>query len=155
MCKWFVDIKLSIHFGEDKITCILLSKYKNLPELNIIFDNNRIKQFHIAEYHGCYLDANLSGEYTTMKSLKKTNAKLQFLYRQNELLNPKLQRLLCNSLVQPHFEYACISWYPFVSKKVRKKIQVTQNKFIHFCLKLKGYLRYKTIICNKLSLMCD
>ena len=131
VCKWFVDIKLSIHFGEDKITCILFSKYKNLPELNIIFDNNRIKQFHIAEYNGCYLDANLSGESTAMKSLKKTNGKLQFLYRQNEFLNPKLQRLLCNFLVQPL--WICVYFLvPFVSKKVRKKIQVTQNKFIHF-----------------------
>ena len=71
VCKWFVDIKLSIHFGEDKITCILFSKCKSLPELNVIFDNKRIKQFHIAEYLGCYMDANLSGESTAMKSLKK------------------------------------------------------------------------------------
>ena len=70
-----------------------------------------------------------------MKSLKKINAKLQFLYRQNEFLNPKLCRLLCNSLIQPHFEYACVSWYPLISKKIRNKIQVTQNKCIRFCLK--------------------
>ena len=28
-CKWFVDNKLSIHFGEDKTKCILFSKVKN------------------------------------------------------------------------------------------------------------------------------
>ena len=49
-------------------------------------------------------------------------------YRQNEFLNPKLHRLLSNSLIQPHFDYACISWYSLVTKKIRKKIQVTQNK---------------------------
>ena len=32
--------------------------------------------------------------------------------------------------------YVCISRYPLVSKKIRKKIQVTQNKWIRFCLKL-------------------
>ena len=67
----------------------------------------------------------------TWQSLKKVNAKLQFLYRQNEFLNPKLRRL-----IQAHFDYACVSWYPLVSKKIRKKIQVTQNKCIRFCLKL-------------------
>ena len=67
-----------------------------------------------------------------MKSLKNINAKLQFLYIQNEFLNPKLCRLLCNSLVQPHVDYACISWYSLVSETVRKKIQVTQNKYIRF-----------------------
>ena len=28
-----------------------------------------------------------------------------------------------------------ISWYPLVSKKIRKKIQITQNECIRFCLK--------------------
>ena len=71
-----------------------------------------------------------------MKSLKKINAKLQFLYRQNEFLHPKLRRLLCNSFNQPHFDYAFITWYILVSKKIKKKIQVTQKKCVHFCLKL-------------------
>ena len=53
-------------------------------------------------------------------------------YRQNEFLNPKLLRLLCNFLIQPHFDYACVL---LVSKKIRKKIQVTQNKFVCFCSK--------------------
>ena len=104
MCEWFVDNKLSIHFGEDKTKCIIFSKEKNLSGLNITYENNRIKQFHIVEYLGCYLDANLSGESMTVKSPKKINAKLRFLYRQNEFLNPKLRRLLCNSFIQPYFD---------------------------------------------------
>ena len=104
VCEWFVDNKLSIHFGEDKTKCIIFSKEKNLSGLNITYENNRIKQFHIVEYLGCYLDANLSGESMTVKSPKKINAKLRFLYRQNEFLNPKLRRLLCNSFIQPYFD---------------------------------------------------
>ena len=126
VCEWFADNKLSIHFGEDKTKCLLFSEEKNLPWLfNITYNNNRRKQFNIVEYLGCYLDANLSGESMTTKSLKKINAKLQFLYRQNEFLDPKLRRLLCNSLIQPQFDYECVSWCPLVSKKIRKKIQVT------------------------------
>ena len=71
-----------------------------------------------------------------MKSLREINTKLQFLYRQNDFLNPKSRRLLCNSLIQPYFDYACISWYPFINQRMRNKLQVTQNKYIHFCLKL-------------------
>ena len=88
------------------------------------------------EYFGCCLDANLSRESMAMKSLRKINTKLRFLYRQNEFLNPKLRRLQCNYIIQTHFEYACISWYPLVSQKMRKKIQVTENKCIRFCSKL-------------------
>ena len=67
-----------------------------------------------------------------MRFIKKINAKLQFLHRQNEFLTPKFRRLLCNSLVQLHFDYVCF----LVSfKKLRKKIKFTQNKCILFCLK--------------------
>ena len=88
------------------------------------------------KYLGCCRDAKLNGESMAMKSLRKINTKLQFLYRQNEFLNPKLRRLLCNSLIQSHFDYACIFWYPLISKKMRNKLQVTKNKCIRFCLKL-------------------
>ena len=55
---WFVDNKLSVYFGEDKAKCIHFSRDKNLPELNI-YNNNRIKQYRMVEYLGCYLDANI------------------------------------------------------------------------------------------------
>ena len=35
------------------------------------------------EYLDCCLDTNLREESMTMKSLRKTDTKLQFLYRQN------------------------------------------------------------------------
>ena len=62
LCYWFVDSKLSIHFCEDKKTKhILFSREKSLQELKLTYDNNRIKQYHIVEYLGSCLDANLSG----------------------------------------------------------------------------------------------
>ena len=66
------------------------------------------------------MDVNLSEESMAMKSPKKINAKLQFLYRQNKFLNPKLCRLLCNYLIQLYFDYAFVSLYPLVSKKLKK-----------------------------------
>ena len=120
VCKWFVDKKLSVHFGEDKIKYIFFSRQKDLPELNKTYNNNRIQKIHITEYRGCYLDAILSGESIAVKYLKRIITQLQFFYRQNKFLNPKLHRLLCNSAVQP----LCLCMYflvPFVSQKIRKK----------------------------------
>ena len=37
ICEWFVDNRLSIHFGGDKIKCILFTskrKIKKVPKLN-------------------------------------------------------------------------------------------------------------------------
>ena len=60
---------------------IFFSNKKNMPEVNISYYNNRMRHFHIVQYHGCCLDANLSGRSMTTKSLKKVNTKLKFLYR--------------------------------------------------------------------------
>ena len=42
---------------------------------------------------------------------------------------------LCNVLIQPHFDYACSACYPNLNVKL-KILQIIQNKYICFCLKL-------------------
>ena len=70
------------------------------------------------------------------KVLKKINAKLKFLYRQSRYLTPAYRRLLCNALIQPHFDYGCSSWFPLLKKNLKLKLQKAQNKCICFCLNL-------------------
>ena len=43
LCQWFIDSKLSIHFGEDKTKSILFSKTIGLKEINISFEGHSIK----------------------------------------------------------------------------------------------------------------
>ena len=47
-----------------------------------------------------------------------------------------LQRLLCNTIIQPHFDYACSAWYPNLTEKLKKKLQVMQIKCIYLFLQL-------------------
>ena len=91
LCDWFVDNKLSILFDEDKTKCILFSWNKTLLELNIVYNNNRIKQYCMVEYLGCCLDANLNGESMAMKSIRKINTKLHFLYKLTEFYRLKIR----------------------------------------------------------------
>ena len=46
--------------------------------------------------------------------------------------------MLCNSLIQPDFDYARSAWYPNLKKKYTKKVQIAQNKCIRFCLSLEN-----------------
>ena len=71
-----------------------------------------------------------------LKVINKINSRLRFLYRKNRFLSPPLRRLLCNSLIQPHFDYACSAWYPNLNKRLKSKLQILQNKCIRFCLNL-------------------
>ena len=75
-----------------------------------------------------------------LKVVKKINGKLKFLYRKNIFLTLEQRRMLCNALIQPHFDYACTAWYPNFTEKNKKKIQIMQNKCIQFCLRLNKML---------------
>ena len=71
-----------------------------------------------------------------LKTIKKINQKLKSLCRKNLFLTPELQWLLCNAIIQPHFDYACSALCPNLTQKQKKKIQVMQDKCIRFCLQL-------------------
>ena len=78
----------------------------------------------------------MSGESMAHKVISKVNARLKSLHRKNKYLTPNIRRLLSNSLIQSHFNYACWAWYPKLSKKLKNKIQNSQNKCIRFCQQL-------------------
>ena len=101
--------------------------------LNIRYGTVHIKQYHTVSYLGCVLDENLSGEPMALQVIKKINTRLRFLYRKNRFLSQPLRRLLCNAIIQPHFDYGCSAWYPYLTKSLNKKLQTLQNKCIlHF-----------------------
>ena len=140
ICDWFVNNKLSIHFGDDRTKLILFAstrRAENIPKLNIRYKEINIKQQAQVTYLGCVLDDSMSGETMALKFVNKINGKVKFLYRKNKFLTSELRRMLCNALIQPHFDYACTAWYPNLTEKTKKNIQNMQNtKCIRFCLRL-------------------
>ena len=68
LCKWFIANKLSIHFGEDKTSCVTFSKTKCSSKLN--YTNHNIKQCHAVENTvGCHTDSKW-GIYSNESSEK-------------------------------------------------------------------------------------
>ena len=53
--------------------------------------------------------------------------------------------MLCNTIIQPHFDYASSAWYSNLNKNLKSKLQIAQNKCIRFCLYLENRkgIRYK------------
>ena len=81
-----------------------------------------------------------------LKVLKKINAKLKFLYCQSRYQTLAYRRLLCNALVEPHFDYG---WFPLLNKNLELKLQKAQNKRIRFCLNLPPRSHIDTSVENK------
>ena len=80
----------------------------------------------------------MSDETMARRVIEKINSRLKFLYQKDRFLKFPLCRILCNALIQPRFDYACTACYPNLSKKLKDKLQVTQNKCIRFCLELQS-----------------
>ena len=113
LCEWFIDNKLSIHFGEEKTKSILFGTKQLLHKgksLNIRYGDTEIKQHTNTKvtYLGCILDYDLTGESMVTKVLGLINGRLKFLYRKQNFLTYSLRRLRCNALIQPHYDYACM-----------------------------------------------
>ena len=139
LCEWFLDNKPSIHFGEDKTKSILFGtkhKLRKVGKLNITYQGIDIKQNSQVTYLDSVLDETMSGKPMVYKTTKKINSRLNYLFRKKHFLTPCLRQLLCNTLIQPHFDYACTAWYPNLNKKLKNKIQTTQNKCVQFSLNL-------------------
>ena len=73
----------------------------------------------VFRFSGCILDESVSGESMALNVIDKINARLKFLHRQNRFLKPPLRRLLCNTLIQPFFDYTCTACFSNLSKKLR------------------------------------
>ena len=91
-CEWFVDDRLSIHFGEDTKSLLFASKHKikKVPKLKINYKNIQMKQLSKVTYLGCILDETISGESMALKVINKINLRLKFLHRKNKLLTPAI-----------------------------------------------------------------
>ena len=82
ICDWFVDNKLSIHFGKNKTKSILFAskfKNKNIKKLNIKYGDIQIKQHSKVKYLGCLMDETMSGEAMALHVIHKINKKLKCL----------------------------------------------------------------------------
>ena len=80
ICDWFVDNKLSIHFGEDKTKSILFStknRKRKIGTLGIQYGDIKIKQYSKVTYLGCELDESLLGEAIALKVINKINSRLK------------------------------------------------------------------------------
>ena len=145
LCEWFVNNRLSIHFGDDKAKTITFSRMKSPSKLSISYGDYSLQQHNSVEYFGCFLNFNLNGESMACRVLKKINTKLNFLWKQSNYLNYSYRRLLCNAFIQLHFDYGCTSWYPLLSKALKTRLQIAQNKCIRFCLKFPNPSNFKKI----------
>lgn len=134
---WLVNNKLSLHLG--KTESILFGskpRIRSQPSLDITCNGSSIESKTSVKYLGVTIDQCLSFESMARAIIKKSNARLKFLYRKQSFLNQYTRKLLVMSLIQCHFDYASSAWFNSLTQDLKHKLQVTQNRLIRFVLNL-------------------
>ena len=82
------------------------------------------------------LEGSLDGESMATQVLGKVNTRTRFLARQARLLTRDSLRLLANSLVLCHLDYASVAWFSGLTGSTKKKLQISQNKLVRMVMGL-------------------
>lgn len=83
----------------------------------------RVTHYQV-KFLGCILVKAISGE----------TLEYNILYHENSFLIPALRCLLCNALIQHHFDFACSAWYPNLIKKIKQNSKYYKLVYMCFCL---------------------
>ena len=135
--SWLVDNKLTLHVGKTELILFGTGpQLKKATNFHVPYDDHNIMPSDTVNYLGATLDKYLSGEVMVDSIIKKATGRLKFLYRHSNFFNCKLRKDLCSTLIQCHIDYCSAAWYPGLSKKLKQKLQVVQNKMVRFILAL-------------------
>ena len=133
-CKrWLVDNRLSLHVG--KTESLLFGskrKLKGVGNFNVHCDGAPVERKFCVKYLGVMLDENINGNVHAGNLLKVCAGRLAFLYRNSSLLDTKCRQTLCATLIQPHIDYCCSSWYGGLSAVLKERLNVVQRKMVRF-----------------------
>lgn len=108
-------------------------------ELNIIINNTPIKFSHESKILGITVDEKLRFYFHVSKLIQKAYIKLKVLYANRYILNYKLRKKLCESLVMPIFYYCDIVYFPCLDVLTKNRIQRIQNICCRFIYNLRKY----------------
>ena len=93
------------------------------------------------------------GESIVSSIVQKVNSRLKFLYRQARFLGQKSKYSLCYALILCHLDYFSSSWYSGLSKTLKRKLQICQNKVLRFILELSPIHSVNSTVFETLNML--
>jgi hypothetical protein len=134
---WFTNNKLVMHSGKTESILITSKRKQHLQNQFVIRHGDQlIRPSGSVKYLGLKINNTLSGEEVVDSVLSKCNSRLKFMYRFKDVLDQKTKKLLTSALIQCHFDYASTAWYFSLTKHLKSKLQVAQNKVVRYILNL-------------------
>lgn len=108
-------------------------------ELNIIIDNTTLAFSEESKILGIIFDEQLRFYSHVSKLIQRAYIKLKVLYANKFIMNYKLRKKLCESLVIPIFDYCDIVYSPCLDVLTQSRIQRIQNVCCRFVSNLRKF----------------
>lgn len=108
-------------------------------ELNIMIDNTTLEFSQESKILGIIFDEKLRFYSHVSKLFQRAYIKLKVLYSNRYIMNYKLRKKLCESLVIPIFHYCDIVYFPCLDVLTQNRIQRVQNICCRFVCNLRKF----------------
>lgn len=116
-------------------------------QVDLFVDGERLAIGESVKNLGVIIDENLKFNEHINKCAQRAYNSLRLIYNNRSYLNQKAKRMLCDTLVLSCFNYADVLYSPFLSARLKYKIQKVQNS----CLRTIYGMRRREHISHKLT----
>ena len=141
ICRYSKEHNLKINPSKS-VALLFSSKNRRdflKTQLFPVIDGENIKFSNCAKNLGIFLDQNLRFVEHIKLLLQKTYARMKFLYSNRHILNFKMRKKMCESLILPIFNYCNILYYPCLDQTTKNRLQIVQNTCCRFIFNLRKY----------------
>ena len=139
---WITKNKLKINY--DKTVCMLFGNRHMLnrhDNLDLSIKGHDIKQLKNIKYLGFHIDAELKWDIHVHNLCEKAGRMISYLRRLRQFINTKNLKLIYQTIILPHLDYADIIWQS-ASGKYIDQVQKLQNRAARIILKIKPQLHF-------------
>lgn len=111
VAKWMVKNKLTLHIGKTKVQ--LIGSYKKVnkdTKITIVYNGSTLDQVYTTKLLGIHIDSNLTWHDHFDYICKKMSQKIGVIKRLRGILDDNILKLVFNTIVLPHMDFACTVW---------------------------------------------
>lgn len=142
----------NLQLNPDKCAFMLFSsdKIKNniIDSLKLKIDDHFLNSVDKIKNLGLIFESDLRFKAHVALLIKKCYIRLKLLYTNISIINFKLRKKLCETLVLPILNYCFMVYFSCLDKQTQDRIQKIQNSCCRFIYRLKKYDRVSSKICE-------
>lgn len=141
LCEYSEKHNLQINPSKSSVIIFCGDSARNniKDQLKVSINNTILPFSETIKILGVMLDEKLRFTGHVNSLVKKTYLSLRVLYANKYLLNFKLRKKLCQSLVLSIFSYCNILYYPCLLDAIKYRMQIVQNSCVRFIFNLRKF----------------